>query len=72
MFYRLIAIFSVLSVASASAQTTVVPPASNRMTIVSEPRDAAVRARADPCTKSPPASADCCLPFWQANADWKT
>jgi hypothetical protein len=45
MFYRLIAIFSVLSVASASAQTSVVPPASNCMTIVSEPRDAAVRAQ---------------------------
>lgn len=45
MFYRLIAIFAVLSAASASAQTTVIPQASNRITIASEPRDAAVRAQ---------------------------
>jgi len=57
MFYRLIVIFAVLSAASASAQTTVVPPASNRMTIVSEPRDAAVRAQAS-ITFVVPGSAD--------------
>ena len=57
MFYRMIAIFAVLSAASASAQTTVVPPASNRMTIVSEPRDAAVRAQVS-ITFVVPGSAD--------------
>ena len=57
MFYRLIAIFAVLSAASASAQTTVIPPASNRITIASEPRDAAVRAQVS-ITFVVPGSAD--------------
>ena len=57
MFYRLIAIFAVLSAASASAQTTVIPQASNRITIASEPRDAAVRAQVS-ITFLVPGSAD--------------
>jgi hypothetical protein len=57
MFYRLIAIFTILSATSASAQTTVIPPASNRITISSEPRDAAVRAQVS-ITFVVPGSAD--------------
>jgi hypothetical protein len=57
MLYRLIAIFAVLSAASASAQTTVVPQASNRITVASEPRDAAVRAQVS-ITFVVPGSAD--------------
>lgn len=57
MLYRLIAIFTILSATSASAQTTVIPPASNRITISSEPRDAAVRAQVS-ITFVVPGSAD--------------
>lgn len=57
MIYRLLAIFMTLSAASANAQTTVIPQASNRITIASEPRDAAVRAQVS-ITFVVPGSAD--------------